>query len=304
MTSSTYDRLPRSVLFVGPFAVLGGAIALLSVTSPLADLGATETATTGEVIVTMLAIGVIVGIVPVAIGMLWFPFMRTLDRSRLHVVLALSAGILAFVGVEMAREAVGYAAVAPSPGVAAGLAAVGFAATFALMVTISRWSHRRIRRTGNRGLGVAYLVAIGLGLHSLGEGIAIGSALLLGEASLAALLVVGFVLDNVTEGPTVVAAVARDAEAPPLLHFLALGTIAGGPVVLGGWIAAVAFSPAIAAALLAVGIGAVAQVIWEVVDLIRIDAPTVLAGRTVGGFVGGVLLMLVLEEVLIDVLLA
>lgn len=251
----------------------------------------------------MVVIGLIVGVIPVAIGMLRFPFMKTLDPRRLHVVLALSAGVLVFVAVEMAEEAVEYATAAPSPGVAGGLAVVGFVATFALMVGVSKWTHRHIRQHGNRGLGVAYLVAVGLGLHSLGEGIAIGSALLLGEASLAMLLIVGFLLDNVTEGPTVVAAVARDAEAPPLLHFVALGTIAGGPVVLGGWIAAVAFSPVLAAALLAVGLGAIAQVIWEVVDLIKFDAEEVLAGRTVGGFLGGFALMFVLDEVLIGLIL-
>ncbi len=303
MTQSPYDQLPRSVLFLGPFIVLGAAIALLAITSPLGDLGAMETATTGEMLTMMLLIGLIVGIVPVTIGMLWFPFMRTLDHSKLHVVLALSAGVLAFVGVEMTEEAIEYAAVAPSPGLAAGLAIGGFIGTFLLMVCVSRWSLARAQQSGNRGLGVAYLVALGLGLHSLGEGIAIGSSLLLGEAALAMLLIIGFILDNVTEGPTVVAAVARDAEAPPLLHFAALGVIAGGPVVLGGWIAAVAFSPLMAAALLAVGIGAIVQVIWQVIDLIKFDAPNVLTRANMSGFVGGFVFMFLLDEVFIDMIL-
>ena len=99
MTQSLYERAPRSVLFLGPFIILGAAIALLAITSPLGDLEAIETATTSEVLGTMVLIGLIVGIIPVAIGMLWFPFMRTLDHSKLHIVLALSAGVLAFVGV-------------------------------------------------------------------------------------------------------------------------------------------------------------------------------------------------------------
>ncbi len=303
MRESPYEQLPRSVLFLGPFIVLGAAIALLAITSPLGDLEAIETATTGEVLGTMVLIGLIVGIIPVVIGMLWFPFMRTLDHSKLHIVLALSAGVLAFVGVEMTEEAIEYAAAAPSPSLAAGLAIVGFIGTLLLMVGVSRWSLARAQQSGNRGLGVAYLVALGLGLHSLGEGIAIGSSLLLGEAALATLLIVGFILDNVTEGPTIVAAVARDAEAPPLLHFAALGVIAGGPVVLGGWIAAVAFSPVMAAALLAVGIGAIAQVIWQVVDLIKFDTPQVLTRANMSGFVGGFVFMFLLDEVFIDMIL-
>ncbi|OIB57360.1 ZIP family metal transporter [Natrialba sp. SSL1] len=303
MTQSPYEKLPRSVLFLGPFIVLGAAIALLAITSPIGDLTAMETATLGEMLTMMLLIGLIVGIVPVAIGMLWFPFMRTLDHSKLHIVLALSAGVLAFVGVEMTEEAIEYAAAAPSPSLAAGLAIAAFIGTFLLMVGVSRWSLARAQQSGNRGLGVAYLVALGLGLHSLGEGIAIGSSLLLGEAALAMLLIIGFILDNVTEGPTIVAAVARDAEAPPLLHFATLGVIAGGPVVLGGWIAAFAFSPVMAAALLAVGIGAIVQVILQVIDLIQFDAPRVLTRANMSGFVGGFVFMFLLDEIMIDMIL-
>lgn len=303
MMERIYDKTPRWVLFLGPFVVLGLAIGVLVATSPLGDLGAIETASTGEVLAAMAMIGLVVGIVPVAIGMLWFPFMRTLRSRWLHVVLAISAGVLAFVGVEMGREAVDYAARAPNPGAAALLAVLGFVGTFLVMVWIARWSLARAVSSGNRGLGVAYLVALGLGLHSVGEGVAIGSSLLLGEAALAMLLIVGFILDNVTEGPTVVAAVARDSKVPPTLHFLALGAIAGGPLVLGGWLAAVAFSPLMAAALLAVGLGAIAQVIWQLVDLIRFDAPRVLVPGNTMGFIGGFAFMFILDEVFIDALL-
>lgn len=141
---------------------------------------------------------------------------------------------------------------------------------------------------------------MGLGLHSLGEGVAIGGAFMLGEVSLVMLLVLGFLIHNVTEGPTIVAAAARDSRRPKLRHFAALGLIAGGPVVLGGWIGVVAYSPLVAAALLAIGIGAIIQVVWEVVGLIRFDAPRVITrGNTLGFFVG-FLVMLLLEEVFLD----
>lgn len=300
VTASLTERLPRWVLLLGPFVVLGSAITILLVTSPLGDLAAIETASTAEVLWIMALIGVIVGLVPVAIGMLWFPFLRTIDPSRLHVVLAFSAGVLAFVAVEMLTETIDYARATPSTTLAVVLAVVGFLGTFGVMVGISRISHRHLPQDTGQGLNIAYLVALGLGLHSLGEGIAIGAALLIGEVSLATLLIIGFLLDNVTEGPTVVAAVAHDLSTPPLGHFVALGTIAGGPVVLGGWIAVVAFSPLLAAALLAIGIGAIAQVIWEVIDLIRIDAPRLLTWQLLAGFLGGFGFMLFLDEVLIE----
>lgn len=303
MSRFSYDDVPRWLLVIGPFLILGAAIGLFLTISPLGDLQNVEHASSAEIFWTMALIGVIVGIIPVAIGMLWFPFLRTLRARFIHVVLALSAGVLAFVAIEMAEEAYAYTMEAPTPELAGGLAIGGFIATFVAMVWVSKWSHAKIASDGNRGLGVAYLIAIGLGLHSLGEGIAIGAALLSDESRLAMLLIVGFLLDNVTEGPTVVAAVARDEDAPPLLHFIALGTIAGGPVVLGGWIAAAAFSPLLAAALIAVGLGAIAQVIWEVVDLIRFDAGHIFDRRIVAGFAGGFLFMLLLDEVFIDILL-
>lgn len=198
MPQRFHERLPRWALFLGPFFVLGAAIAVL-LTSPLGDFEALDTASTGEILWTMAMIGIIVGLVPVAIGMLWFPFLRTLAPSRLHVVLAFSAGVLAFVAGEMLWETIDYAVEAPSTDLAVGLAIAGFLGTFGLMVGISRVSHRHIPQHGDRGLNVAYLVALGLGLHSLGEGIAIGAALLIGEISLAILLIIGFLLDNVTE---------------------------------------------------------------------------------------------------------
>lgn len=301
MGRAVHERLPRWVLLLGPFAILAIVIAIVVLTSPWGDVSDIATATPREILWIMSVIGVIVGLIPVAIGMLWFPFLRTIPLGNLHVVLAFSAGVLAFVAVEMLQETIAYATAAPHPS-AIGLAVLAFFATFALMAGISHISHRHIPQHGDRGLRVAYVVALGLGLHSLGEGIAIGAALLIGEVSLAAILIVGFLLDNVTEGPTVVAAVARDTSAPPLVHFLLLGTIAGGPVVLGGWITLVAFSPLLAAALLAVGIGAIAQVIWEVVDLIRLDAPRVLTWRIVGGFLFGFVLMVILEDIFIEMI--
>lgn len=298
-----YETIPRSILLLGPFLILGLVIWVFVTFAPIGNLDEVAEAGTTEILLTLTMIGLLVGIIPVVIGMLWFPFLQTLDARYIHVVLALSAGVLAFVGVEMLEEAIDYAAAAPSPSLAAGIAVVAFAITFGVMVWISRWSHRIIAGNGNRGLGVAYLIALGLGLHSLGEGIAIGGALLTDEGRLALLLIVGFVLDNVTEGPTVVAAIARDTDRPPLFHFLILGTIAGGPVILGGWLAVALYSPLLAATLLAVGIGAIAQVIWEVADLIRFDAGHLLDRSIATGFVGGFLFMFVLDEIFIDLVL-
>ncbi len=88
------------------------------------------------------------------------------------------------------------------------------------------------------------------------------------SVSLGAFLVIGFMLHNVTEGPAIVAPVARD-ERPAWWHFVALGLLAGTPVILGGWIGSLAYSPTVGAFFLAIGVGAILQVDWEIARMVR-----------------------------------
>ena len=106
----------------------------------------------------------------------------------------------------------------------------------------------------------ALLIAIGIGLHNLGEGVAIGAAYSAGALALGAFLVVGFAIHNTTEGLAIVAPLARErvvaGAGSPLL-----GLIAGAPAVLGAWIGAAAFNASAAAFLFGFGAGAIVQVI-------------------------------------------
>jgi len=206
-------------------------------------------------------VGLLVGVIPVGLGMLWFPAMRDLADRWLHAVLAFAVGVLGFLAVDAGFEAL---EVAESvPGAYEGHLLVAFGALGTLLLVQSVGSGR-----GSSPLGLAYLVALGIGLHNLAEGLAIGSAYALGRASLGATLVVGFMVHNVTEGPAVVAPVA-EGERPALKHFLALGALAGAPVVLGGWIGSAAYSPTLGALFIAVGVGAILQVCWEMGGMIR-----------------------------------
>lgn len=101
-----FDSLPPWALALGPVVVLTAVLALLWFTSPFGDVSAMTAASTTDILWTITVVGIFVGVVPVVIGMLWFPFIRRLDPRYLHAVLALSAGVLAFVGVEMAEEAI------------------------------------------------------------------------------------------------------------------------------------------------------------------------------------------------------
>lgn len=127
------------------------------------------------------------------------------------------------------------------------------------------------RRGGERSrLAVATMIALGIGLHNLGEGLAIGAALASGEAALGTFLIVGFTLHNITEGIGIAAPIAR--ERPALWQFVALGALAGAPAILGTWIGGFAYSPLLTAIFLAVGAGAILQVIWEVGRMLVRDA--------------------------------
>ena len=245
---------------------------------------------------TLLAyglLGIYVGVIPVALGMLWYPFLRGVDRKWMNAILALTIGLLVFLFVDMVLEALELAAEAP--GVFQGPATVVFGILLSLGVLLAVG-----RRGGEHSaLRVATLIALGIGLHNFGEGLAIGAAFATGAAALGSFLVIGFTLHNVTEGIGIVAPLARESERPgarpSLRTFALLAMLAGGPAILGTWIGGLAFSPFLAALFLAIGAGAILQVIWEVGRLLVRDAnragQPALSWLNFGGLVAGIAIM-------------
>lgn len=301
MTRPLPSTVPRWLQALGPVAVLGAIFALLATVSPFGALTAAE-ATTLEILWVVTIIGTVAGVVPVLIGMCWFPIIRELDPRYLHGFMTLAAGVLAFISLEMLEGIVGYGAAADRTVLAAALAIVGIGGTFLAMSAAGEWRQRELASRENRGLRIAYLVALALGLHSLGEGLGIGVAFVQGNSTQVMLLVLAFVIHNVTEGPTIVVAVARDRAAPPRRHFALMGVLAGGPVVLGGWLGSFASSPLLAVLCYAVAVGAIVQVLLEVADLIRFDAEAVFTRTNTASFAVGFALMFLLEGVFVDLL--
>lgn len=308
------DELPDWVLAFGPFLVIGTMIAFALGAMYTVDLEQFIVTGTVESLVIVTGIGFIAGILPVAVGMLWFPYVRRLDAKWVHAVLAFSAGILAFIAFEMAGESVdnavgvsatslgpleGLGGLSPEP-IVLGVALLATLVTVSLMEFGSRWQKSRQTGVSGNGLLIAYLVAIGLGLHSVGEGLAIGAAFANDQAGLVVLFAVGFIIHNVTEGPAVIAAIARDRETPPLRHFAALGVLAGGGVIIGGWVGTFATSPLLAAIVFAVAFGAILQVVWEMIGLVRNEAGDLFSRRIVVAFVVGVAIIFFLEEVVVE----
>ncbi|WP_435073579.1 ZIP family metal transporter [Halorubrum sp. HHNYT27] len=220
---------------------------------------------------TLAVIGVFVGVIPVALGMLWFPYIKTMSDRWLHAVLVFATGVLGFLAFDAGFEAFELAERIPGAYEGSLLVVFGIAGAFLLVQSISAWREGRVAAGDGRagsGLWIAYLVAVGIGLHNLAEGLAIGSSFALGRVSLGVFLVIGFMLHNVTEGPALVAPVAR-GKRPAFKHFAALGAIAGAPVILGGWIGSLAYSPTIGAFFLAIGVGAILQVNWEIARMVQ-----------------------------------
>ena len=120
----------------------------------------------------------------------------------------------------------------------------------------------RARSAGSAGFVLALLIAVGIGLHNFGEGLAIGAAYALGEAGLGALLVIGFMLHNTTEGVAIVAPIAK--ERPSIGTLVRLGLVGGAPTILGAWAGGLSYSPVLAVLFLGLGAGAIAQVILQI----------------------------------------
>jgi len=253
-------------------------------------------------------LGIYVGIIPVALGMLWYPAMRRLGQRWMGAILALTLGLLVFLLIDTLLEAFEIAAMLPD--VFQGVALVVFSALLtwlALLAVRSRGGG--LSKLGlTPGLVVAILIALGIGLHNLGEGLAIGAAFALGEAALGSFLVIGFTLHNVTEGiaiaaPLVPGAVEEDSQAteerpskaPGFWTFAGLALLAGAPAILGAWIGGFAFNPVLTAVFLGIGVGAIWQVIVEVGEFLRRNADRkdqpVVTWPNVGGFLLGLGIM-------------
>ena len=235
----------------------------------------------------MALLGVYVGVIPVALGMLWLPWIRSIPPGWLRAVMALTVGLLAFLAIDATLEGLELAGEGSQAFGGAGLVFVGALVAFLGLMGISEWL--RGRRASVSGGSLALLVAVGIGLHNLGEGVAIGAAYSAGALALGAFLVVGFALHNTTEGLAIVAPIAR--ARPSLGRLALLGLVAGGPAVLGAWLGAAAFNPSAAAFLFGFGAGAIVQVIVQLAPTLRDDAGRTLHPVAVSGLLAGIGLM-------------
>jgi ZIP family zinc transporter len=233
-------------------------------------------------------LGLYVGVIPVALGMLWLPWVRRIPPSLMRGVMALTVGLLAFLAIDATLEGVELAGQGTQAFGGAGLVVLGAVVAYLVLSGMGAFLEQR-GKTARSASRMALLIALGIGLHNLGEGLAIGSAYSAGALALGAFLVVGFALHNTTEGLAIVAPLAK--EGARLRRLLALGLLAGAPAVLGAWIGASAYTPSLTALLLGVGAGAIVQVIVQIAPSLRDDAGRLLHPAAVTGLLAGMALM-------------
>lgn len=258
---------------------------------------AAETPTaTWDLIGRFSLLGVYVGVIPVFLGILWLPFLQRLSSSWYSFLLSLTVGLLVFLGIDALAEALEASEKLPSIYQGLGIIVLGFLGSLLLLFGFARGVQRRAAAAGREGgaaripLVLAYLVAFGIGMHNLGEGLAIGGAYALGEVAVGALLVLGFTVHNLTEGIAVVAPIVHTKFR--WIHLLWLGLLAGGPTILGACLGAFTYSDVWAVVFLAVGAGAVFQVVVEIVaSLGRKSVAGLATAHNVAGFILGLAVM-------------
>lgn len=301
------------------------------------------------------SLGVYVGVIPIMLGLLWYPYIRKISIAKYSFFLSLTAGLLVFLGIDALLEVNeivinNVAAVFNGQALSALVTISSFAV---LLYTSERLTQRAIEKsvvsnsrpstsssavddllnqdkpsTENlksehfsessnvsatsarevqiqlqkyrqlfKPLTISMMIAIGIGLHNFGEGLAIGAAMLLGEVALSTFLIVGFTLHNTTEGLAIVAPIAKtEAKRRTMIRRLVMmGLIAGIPTIAGTWIGGFLYSPLAAVIFLSVGAGAIFQVVYSLISWIshhqKLKSSPYTSGPVVAGFITGLLIM-------------
>jgi zinc transporter, ZIP family len=239
-------------------------------------------------------IGLLVGVLPVALGLAWLPSLRRASAKWVATFMALTAGLLTFLAVDALSEALELQAALPGSLQGTGLVLVGVVLSYlALTWTSARFSAKsgRERDPSLSGVALATLVAIGIGLHNLGEGLAIGSSFAFGELALGSFLIIGFMIHNVTEGLGIAAPMA-EGQPVGVARLGALALIAGAPAIVGAWIGGFLANDVIGVLFFGLAVGAALQVVVEVGRFVARRAPGGLSsGYAIGGFLAGIAIM-------------
>jgi ZIP family zinc transporter len=177
----------------------------------------------------LIGLGVVAGVIPVYLGIftaLWLG--KVLPRSWEGGLIGVATGVLVYLFFDLMHEAVELTGARDWFSWMVFLGSLGVSLIGLVALETSQVFGGR---TGNRVLSLPYMIAVGMGLHNLGEGLAIGASYAAGEWALSMLLIAGFGLHNGTEGFGVVGAAGKTPIS--WRDVILLGLIAGAPTSLG-----------------------------------------------------------------------
>lgn len=252
--------------------------------STVIDAAAMSPVANTKYLLVFALLGVYVGVIPLYLGLAWFPFLKRLSTQSLRFLTTFTVGLLVFLGIDAVVEALETQEKVAAPFKPVILVFVGIIVSFLALSAIGQWLERKGSLKGDQfvQLGIAYMIAVGIGLHNFGEGLAIGAAYSLGAAGLGATLIIGFTIHNTTEGIAVVAPVTKTGAS--LKHLIALGLIAGVPTIAGTWIGGLATSNLLSLVFLSLGAGAIFQVTYLIIKQMGSDSLKELSSKS--GFIG------------------
>ena len=213
--------------------------------------------------IELLGLGAIAGVIPVYLGIgVALMTLKVLNRARQIFLIGLSVGILLYLFFDVMHEAVELTSPRDfgSWGVLLGSLFVGF-----IGLVVVEQQGKRLGRGADAPLFLPYTIAVGMGLHNLGEGLAIGASYGQGQWALSGLLVSGFALHNGTEGFGIVG--PSCSHPLSLKDIILLGLLAGGPTCLGTVISGYGVAPYFSLGCYALAAGSLLYVIVSLVAL-------------------------------------
>jgi zinc transporter ZupT len=243
-------------------------------------------------------IGFLIGVVPIMIGLLWYPFIKKLGKNSFNFFLAFTMGLLIFLGIDAVLEASEISKNHLSS-VFNGELLISTVVILSFL-SLYGFGKRLIKKTEfstlSKGLAISLMIAIGIGFHNLGEGLAVGAAIALGEVALSTFLIIGFATHNTTEGLAIAAPLTSTKA--KIAKMIGLGLIAGIPAIFGTWIGGFFFSPFFTLVFLAIGAGAIFQVVLSIFQYMK-EKSDLLSNTSLFAGISAGLLVMYLTSVLI-----